>query len=187
MNGTSTRNSTRTARAVSSAGLLLLGCLAITAAARADVYDLNATIGTQYGFGVGVFPGPDTGLSVTGTVDLSGSGSASLTVGSDPLLFAGACTTSSCVVSSNGFIEFGILDFGSGSTLLPDSYIAANDPPGLVNGAEKQYYLTGTITPAGGSNGINPTVTPEPSFFGMLALCLGGVFATVLHRRRKLS
>jgi hypothetical protein len=119
-------------------------------------------------------------------VDLSGSGSATLTVGSDPLLFTGSCTTSTCVVSSNGFTEFGVLNItlnvGSGS-LLPDSYIAADNPPGLANGGEKQYYLSGTLTDVSGGSIGGQSLAPEPSFFGVLILCLGGVFVVARNRR----
>jgi hypothetical protein len=185
VNTTKTRYSIRVTRALASAGLILLGYLAVApTAARADIYDLDATIGTIFGYGTGVFPGPDTGLSVTGLVDLSGSGTATLTVGSDPLLFTGSCTTSTCIVSSNGFTEFGFLDItlnvGSGS-LLPDSYIAADNAPGLLNGGETQYYLSGTLTDESGIGGQSPA--PEPSFFGVVVLCLGSVFVVARKRR----
>jgi hypothetical protein len=119
----------------------------------------------------------------------SGASAASITVAGDPNVFTGVldCKIYTCAsIFNGGFTEFGALNIGdpftfTGGALGAGSFIALTAPLGL-GPAEVAYDLTGTITPAGG--GQNPSA-PEPSFLGVLTLCLSGVFATVLHRRRR--
>jgi len=187
-------------RASGALSLVLLGCLGIApAVAKADVYyDVNAVVGNiAYGGPVGQY----TGLTVTGTLDLttiikdfgtgSGANAASIKVQGDPNLFTGVldCKIYTCAsIFNSGFTEFGALNIGNpftftGSALGAGSYIALTNPLGS-GPAEVAYDLSGTVSPAGGVITSN-SPAPEPGFFGVLAVCLSGVF--VAARKRRLS
>jgi hypothetical protein len=171
-------------------GLLLLGCLGIapTAAnANSVVFNVNATVGNIFGGGpVGTF----TGLTVTGTLDLNtitpgAVNNLTITVQGDPNIFTGSlgCPPTCTFIFNNGFNEFGLLDIGdpvgyAGGALQSGSYIALINPLGGP-GAEVQYDLSGTVSPANGG------AVPEPrSYAALLGLGMSGMLFARWRRRR---
>jgi hypothetical protein len=193
----------RSARALSLAGVLL-GCLDIApTAAKADVFNVSATVG-DIDTGPTFPSGPYTGLTVTGTVNLDTANpgtvnSISLTVSGDPNIFTGAfgCpTVGSCTFFfNNSFAEDGLLDIGSpigytGGALLSDSFIQLvtplgtpiPNPPGSNPNyqPEVQYLLSGTLT----DQTVDAASTPEPRFEA-LALAMIGLLVVSFRRFRR--
>jgi len=161
--------------------IVLLGGLSLApSAANATIFNVWATVG---GNQTTTLPGPPTGLTLTGTVDINtitGTlDSLSLTLAGDPNVFTGSfgCPSDCTFYFNSGFDEFGLLDLTGGSSLvgynggslLADSYI---DTSSIA------YNLTGTVTPA-------DAATPEPSLYGVVALGLGGLFTALRRRKRQ--
>jgi hypothetical protein len=178
--------------------VLSLACLAIFAsAASADIYDLNATVGlTSY---TSEFIPGYTGLAVTGTLDVdptNGIESGTIQVQGDPNIFTGffGCPGTCSFYYNNGFAEYGFLDLGvapfTGSSIRlgADSNIDLSflTPP-VTN---DQFTLSGTLTDENGggffsgAQGLDGSPeAPEPTFFGVLILCLGSVLFIARNRR----
>jgi hypothetical protein len=173
----------RPARAFGLAGLLLFGCLGIApTVAKADIFNVNATVGSIHGGG----PGQFTGLSLTGAFDLDTTlgvvNSDTIIVQNDPNLFTGflGCPASCTYIFNTGFNEFGLLDIGNplgftGGALQSDSYIALINPLGGP-GSEVQYDLSGSVSGA--------VATPEPRYEA-LALGMSVLLFASLRRRRR--
>lgn len=178
------------ARAFGVASVLLFGCLGIApSTAKADIYDLNATVGTTVGTLENV-PGY-TGLTIAGTLTIDPTqgvtSPSSVTVQNDPNVFngffgcPGTCTYS--FVVSPSFAEYGFLDLGTAPftgnpiTLGSDSYIYLT----FQGSAEP----TDAFTVSGALTDVSST--PEPSLYGILALFLGGVFVAARKRARRAS
>jgi MYXO-CTERM domain-containing protein len=167
----------RFTKALGIAVVPVLGCLALSpGVAKADVYlTLNATIGNNVGHNVPV--AGITGLTLTGTLDLTDvidevtTNAADIKLQGNPNLFTEvlSCGIYLCATIANtGFAEYGLLDIGNpntfeGGALGPNSELTIGSNP---------YHLTGTLT-------------PEPGFYGALALGMIGLLVAFRRRRRQ--
>jgi len=151
--------------------LLLVGCLGFApTAAKADIFNLNAT---------------DThGDTITGTltIDTIGGDVTSATVDVSGLsgpfvLFSGPVSSSSFYVDTfylpaPGGEAYMLLDVGSPLV----GYTG-----GALAGDSELYPFVGG--PAAVSGSLTPIPTPEPAFFGVLALGMSGLVFAVRRRR----
>ncbi len=169
-------------RAGSLAGFVVAGCLVLApATAKAEVFYFTGEVGDIFGTSI---PAPNTGVSVTGTVDIdttsaTGVESISLTVKGDPnpfnVLASSPCAP--CVFLGASPVEFGFLDIGStsgykGGKVAGDSYIILGSPLGSFGGLP--YALTDTLSAS----------AAEPGVYSALAIGLSGLLFVGYRRRR---
>jgi len=112
---------TRTLRSFGLTGLLVFGGLAFApAAAKANLYNINATVGDILGTAIA---GPDTNMTVIGTADPTNATPVTITVDGYDVLTGSCSSATACGANGNGFDEFATLNFGPSGNLLPSSAI----------------------------------------------------------------
>jgi hypothetical protein len=161
---------------------MLFGCLGFAPiAAKADVYELSGVVGTATNGETKVY----TGDTISGTLTINPTSGvvspSSFTVQNDPTTFTnfsgcpGACTTT----FTGGYSEYGYLNLGSAPFTAPTITLGSGSYLYLTFDPNNTYAMsvTGTLTDTS-------AVTPEPTFYGLLALGLGGLFLTARNRRR---
>ncbi len=170
-------------RAGSLAGFVVAGCLVLApVAAKAEVFYFTGEVGDTLG---STMPGPNTGLSITGTVDIdttsaTGIDALSLTVKGDPNVFnvLAFSPCAPCVfLGASGLAETGFLDIGStlgykGGKVAGDSFIILGNVLGQPGG--QGYALTDTLSAS----------AAEPGVYSALAIGLSGLLFVGYRRRR---
>ena len=168
----------RSVKSLALGGLMLFGSLGVL---KADLYNVNAVVGNNVGHDVPVLG--ITGLTLTGVLNINstdpgGSGdiTGTLTLEGDSNLFTGyfGCPGTSCTFFFNGgFTTFGILDLTASGSLFGYTGTPALLPASEITIGSNPFFLSGSVL---------PVPTPEPGFYGVLAL--GGVaLAFALWRR----
>jgi hypothetical protein len=155
---------------------LVLG-LAPSGAQASTIFDVSATVGGKVGGGTGAA----TGESLLGTITIDTVGgsivSLSLQLASNPNIFTGfsGCPGTCTNIFDTGFADFGFLDLIGNAGTLVGYAGGALKADSTLDTASIQYVLTGSVT--------NPASVPEPSFYPVFLLGLGGLY--LVKRRRR--